>query len=858
VENGIKHNRPVNAGTVDMDVVLAALSGLTAVWIVTGSVGLLGHPLRRLLTLMALGVALLTSLSRMSRARLHWGVGGGILVVALLMVGSTIIPVNILAVVMVFVYLSWIHEDMERDILRITAGAGLLLALFYTLRHAVPWMWLLTDWIAGILGQGVGTVTGHRMHLGVSFSGLDTLILMLALWGLLIRRVQTKRGQWAVVALACILGGHLLYLIMLSYVPSWIDAISPMLDGGSPGTWTTLFEKAVSWNLPVIAVLLQLAVAGALLRWTNWQYQDPPPKTNRVCLLLIGSLAVMIPIITVCFPGRVSLEDKTIVFYEKGFLNWHKAEHGSYGRLSGGMYGMLPLFIENLGGKARRSPDLSEEDLADADALVLIFPDDPWAEGQRERIWAYVRQGGTLLVLGEHTTQDLNGQSRFNEVLQPAHIRVLFDSATFAVGGWLQSYDPLYHPVTLGVKDDRNDFGVVIGASLDVHYPAWPILMGRWGWSDWGDQGSSRAKMGNGHYDAGERLGDLCLVAEQPLDKGRIVVFGDTSSLTNGINVGAYGFTARLFGYLAGRTDQAHPAWRQIIGILLCVLLGIMLLRYPTHGSLGIATLGLAMSLALCLSMTARTQQILPNGRRQQTHKLAYIDASHLSACSSESWRPTGMGGLVLTLMRNDYLTFMLPELTPACLERADLLVCATPAKAFSASDIKLLNDYVTQGGVLILTAGYERVAASASLLRAFGFQVGRDFGDTREPEALGHFKSPYVSSESGRAFVRFYAGWPVYCNDPNAQVMAYGRDSRPMMMMRRIGSGKVLVVGDTFFVANQNLEWEDGRPFEGMRENADFWRWLITVLEDTDMWLPSAVQQPSATDTTTEEGGQP
>jgi hypothetical protein len=37
----------------------------------------------------------------------------------------------------------------------------------------------------------------------------------------------------------------------------------------------------------------------------------------------------------------------------------------------------------------------------------------------------------------------------------------------------------------------------------------------------------------------------------------------------------------------------------------------------------------------------------------------------------------------------------------------------------------------------------------------------------------------------------------------------------------------------------NKNLEWEDGRPFDGMRENADFWRYFLTELTDQPHWIP-------------------
>src|SRR6185503_3601586 len=180
---------------------------------------------------------------------------------------------------------------------------------------------------------------------------------------------------------------------------------------------------------------------------------------------IVVLLALAAPALASLHTWPLSLAGKKVVVYEKGFLNWMKPKHGEYGRLSVGMYGMLPQFLQNYGATCVVSPDLSETDLRDANLVVLIFPNKPWMDGQLERIWKFVRAGGSLLVLGEHTVEEKEGGSRFNDVLQPTAMRVAFDSAMFEVGGWLESYEALSHPATAGLGDHRNEFGVVIGAS---------------------------------------------------------------------------------------------------------------------------------------------------------------------------------------------------------------------------------------------------------------------------------------------------------------------------------------------------------------------------------------------------------
>ena len=253
--------------------------------------------------------------------------------------------------------------------------------------------------------------------------------------------------------------------------------------------------------------------------------------------------------------------------------------------------------------------------------------------------------------------------------------------------------------------------------------------------------------------------------------------------------------------------------------------------------------LGLAGSFIVTSAATSHAWESSPDGRLKHPNNLAYIDSSHLEAASGESWRGDGLGGLVLTLMRNGYLTLSLSQLIAERLERAGLFISVAPHRGFSPSERAALRNFVNRGGTFILTVGCDDAKPSRPLLSDFGFDIGTGRLDARESVPMGHFKSPYLESQGKRVYVRFHAAWPVVCNDPNSQVMAYGRDNRPVIVMRRFGSGRVILIGDTYFATNMNLEWENGEPFEGLRENADFWRWLLTMLRGEAMWVPPLLQ---------------
>ena len=829
--------------------VIAAIAGLAAAWIAAGSTGLLAHPLRRALTLVALCVVII------AQRPFPWGSKGLFKLLATAglaayMIASSLPVINVMSVPLVLASLAATFRGQARKMLCIASASVAVFGLYRMACTCIPLVWSMADLLGRALGNIGGLISHQSIYVGSTFAGLDFLVLMSVLWIFWLASSRQPRKKRALYGFAAILGGHICYLIVMSYTQQLLAGVAePAAQAG--WSWAALFHKAIPWNLPVLACVIHLLTASAMFRWpagfeeTEQNYKKASAAiTRNQYILRFGApvLAILLPVIIALYPGKPDLQGKKIVFYEKGFLNWLKPTHGQYGRLSSGMYGMLPVFIESLGASSLISPDLSDKDLQDADALVLLFPDDPWAEGQLKRIWDFVHRGGSLLVMGEHTTRDENGNNRFNEVLEPTSIRVEFDSGTFTVGGWLQSYEAIAHPATTGVPDERNQFGVVIGASLETNWPARPLLIGRWGWSDMGDEGSSRAMMGNGHYDSGEKLGDLILAAEQPLGKGRVIAFGDTSGLTNGINVSSHVFNSRLCGYLAGGRKNAHPIWRQLLGILSCGLLIGFLTLQRGEGRILLITLCLAGSLAASTAISRSASEILPDGRYKLPNNLAYIDTSHLEANSGESWRPEGIGGFILTLMRNGYLTLSLPELTAERLVRSDLLVSVAPSRSFSKTEQTAIREFVLNGGTFILMAGLDGAGSSRSLLSTLGFSIGNPGANPVEPEVMGHFKSPYLSSGDQRVHVRFHAAWPVSCNDPTARVIAYGHNNLPVITLRQLGAGKVAVIGDTCFVANKNLEWEGGEPFEGMRENADFWRWFITQLRDQEMWIPPAL----------------
>jgi len=828
---------------------------------------------------------------------------GAGLVAAGAMNASGLISVNVLAVAVLLAVVAENLAGADRQAALLVALAVASLGV-YRLALKIGTVWTLTDRIGGLLGQLGGGISGQPLWVGATFGGLDFLVVMGVFCIAWMLRGSSTCWSRRITVIIAIVVGHVAYLVILSFGPAIKAALAetavetaattplPGTDVETEWTLAGLIRNFIPWNLPALGVLIHLTIAGAMLRWRSWSPNKSGsnadatlrapwfrPITWAACVILAVGLAA----VTTLSTDSCGLEGKKIVANEDGFLNWLKPDREGYGHLAIGMYGMAGEYFESMGAEFTRSrgfsdttksaskfpkpasstPEITDAELAETDLLLMIYPEDPWKEGQHRRILNYVKDGGAMLILGEHTTKSKDekdefkyGQSRVNEILADTSMRVRFDSATFAVGGWLQSYQTAAHPTTAGIDDERNRFGSVIGASMEVNWPATPLLVGRWGWADPGEMGGS-SMMGNGRYDPGEKLGDVILAAEQPYGKGKIIAFGDTSSFTNGITIGSHLYTSRLYGYLAGKVSSPQSLWRQFLGMLLAVGLVGVLVRGRKPLQIALAGVTLSTILVFCTRATYRSAEVLPDGRLKTPNNLAYIDSTHMEAYSPESWRPEGMMGLNQTLMRNGYLTLNLPEFTRRRIERAGLIVSVAPAREFSASERNIVKQFVEDGGIFICTVGYEQRGPSASLLADFGFRVGLESAGKNnpepEPQPMGHFKVPYVQSRDARqrAYVRYHSSWPItYSGDEKdvkviARGLTGGKDL-PCIMFRRFGKGKFVVIGDTCFAMNKNLERKDGLPIEGKRENSDFWRWLLTVLKDEPAWSPLPTTLPA------------
>ncbi len=518
---------------------------------------------------------------------------------------------------------------------------------------------------------------------------------------------------------------------------------------------------------------------------------------------LCGGLALLV------HPEPAGEAGRTVLLYDRGHIIWRHPVFGWYGDKSGGMFGYLPRYLEFRGFEAKRDT-ISSESLEGVDLVVAINLAEPFTEEERRLTWDFVRNGGALLALGDHTGYG-SIREPFNALLEPVGIEFEFDSAKGFTESWVDEMEWRPHETTRVVRDE-NSTQIWTGASLLLKRNASPIVLGKYAWADSGDvENAQRSYLGDFKYNHGELLGDVVLAAAARYGKGKVLVFGDTSTFQNGALVQSDEFAHGCLNWLCTK-DAGGPL------NVIRVPLGLVLLACGGVAAVlaGLSHVGI---LLLSLSLLASPLTVVRTGWPPQMtgaadEKVAYVDKSHCDLFDLNSWNKDSIGGLNYNLMRNGYFPFVHRRFSEARLAESDLMLVSGPSRDFSPSEIEAIDRFVRTGKVLLVAMGYTQYKIAPSLLDHFGFSV-RNL-------PLGRLETAGLNGA-----VRFYDAYPLECAAADTAVICEGY-GYPVAVMRGMGDGRVIAMGDSRFFQNKNLEDRD----EYIEENIMFFKRLCEKLD--------------------------
>jgi hypothetical protein len=261
-----------------------------------------------------------------------------------------------------------------------------------------------------------------------------------------------------------------------------------------------------------------------------------PPAGGGKRAFAAAALAALTALSSAAFFGwhDAGREKEGRVLVEEYHSDWEWTDEAYdenwFGERSGYNYYCFYEYIGKFYQVSRNTVPLRREVLEDADVLILKTPTTPYSEGEAAVIREFVKDGGGLYLIGDHTNVFGTGNI-LNQVAPAFGLSFNYD-CTYELGeGALSEYDApllLPHPVSAGLPH----FLFATSCTLDTSWRTEEIITG-YGLknlpADYSQDNFFPADSNSGLLE----FGDFVQCASASFGKGRVVAFTDSTVYSN-------------------------------------------------------------------------------------------------------------------------------------------------------------------------------------------------------------------------------------------------------------------------------------------------------------------------------------
>ena len=652
--------------------------------------------------------------------------------------------------------------------------SSFVLSIFYIFYENVPELWICIQKMSHCFSSFNNYFFGNfNGNLGASYSGILTLFVFIIYFIIVFINSDNRKYILFVILLISLIFAFILYLLIKIYIVSHIISIKPEVF------YTVFhFEFTILFFIPSTLVLIN-------------KFQQKANKEDEIFIKfkyqnIFAIISVVISMFFLTFNYTPQGNKSTIYLYQKGNLNWDLPTYDKFGALNGGMFGLLPEFLKNMKYFVIEDSTINQSYLQKSKVLVLINLNAKFSKKEKQLIWNFVKNGGSLLVLGDHTGAEVI-RKPYNDLLKPFNIEFNFDCGIPFVDHWDRGIEYRPHYITQRLNNN-SESNIGIGATLNINNRSNPIIIGKYGFSDKGNsKNNNNGFLGDMLYSTNENAGDLVLVAEQFYGNGKVLVFGDTSPFQNSEIIQGYEFLIDVFDYLSSPNYTIRYA---LLFSVIFLILSLYLAFYKYHFNY---TLLLILIVCGNLVIVINTYINKPRHNLSSNAKIAYIDKSHLERFNLDQWNQNGLGGTGFCFIRNGYLPLQLNRFNEEQIIQSKVLFIVSPAKPFSKKEIVFVDNYMKQGGYVILSCGWDESNSVKTLLKKFNLSV------LNLP--LGK-----LESNQNSAMLSLPNAWSVYSNDNQYEILSKS-SGYPVAVFKKIGIGGIFLIGDSKFFLNNNIE---------------------------------------------------
>jgi hypothetical protein len=353
---------------------------------------------------------------------------------------------------------------------------------------------------------------------------------------------------------------------------------------------------------------------------------------------------------------------------------------------------------------------------------------------------------------------------------------------------------------------------------LDISKSAFPLLIGKYAFSDEGNY-LNDGFLGDYEHNQGEQLGDVILVAGAYYGNGKVLVFGDTSLFQNVANSQSYQLVNNAFKWLNNNQNFNVIVYQLISFLILVIVILVAMLFFRVK--LFSILIPIIVCIGIILSSTINPAVV---GEITIEGSTFYIDASHGERINFQYYRDDSIDGLILNLARNNYTSYFLYEFSNDKIKSCEGLVLVAPTMSFSNGELTFLKEYISGGGLVILSVGYQDKESSQNLLNEFDLDI--------QNIPLG----PIPLDETDENIPKFVDAWPITYEKNNDTESFYNvtvnNVTYDLIILKRYGEGGLLLIADSQFLLDENLE----SLYSYEEANINFLKAIIEGLKDREV----------------------
>jgi hypothetical protein len=498
------------------------------------------------------------------------------------------------------------------------------------------------------------------------------------------------------------------------------------------------------------------------------------------------------------FDGPV-LRKNGRVLIDEHHSNWawtdRRYSPTDFGILTEYHYGWLFDRLSDIYHVRRNYAPLDSAGLSDVDVLLLKTPSRPFDPLEIQAIDTFVRRGGGLLLIGDHT--DVFGSSSImNELVAKTGVMFanvsVFDLRDQGHNVWVR-----HGLFWSGLLDRVRRIGFATSCAVELNGRARNVMAVSDAYADRGNYGRE-GFFGGLNLSPDDRAGTLSVVATASSGRGRIVWFTDSTIFSNFAlyNPDNLELCLSLVSWLNCRPIWIPVRWAGT-GMVLLALVVVVWAGVAGQIDLGHLLSGGAMAVLIGSGLGAILKARAEEPLRWKDQQL-YFDSDHCRFALDERYDFLLLSSAKNVVTQQTFYTIsgrtgIIPRVAPGCppSNAASCLVMFDPVREVTRREAKEIGGWVKGGGtLLVLDSARNRHSAANALLEPYGLRM------------IDADDSERTAVRVGRKDCVLF-GWRQV--EGGERVLA-DLSGRTVLGMRRVGNGKVVAMGCSSVFADSSL----------------------------------------------------